>query len=272
MSDKSFEIIGAGNPAIPVLAHIPHSSTHVPERYRRHLLVDGATLDREIIRLTDWHTDTLFSSLSELGAIRFVNRLSRIVMDPERFADDSREPMSRVGQGVVYTHTTEGQPLACISDAEREQRIRDLYVPYHHALNRTVAGFLKRFGEALIIDCHSFATDPLPSEPDQSRNRPDICIGTDPYHTPDALSEDLAAAFLRQGYSVEIDRPFSGTLIPTDYYRKDGHVQSIMIEVRRGLYCNEENGSVKSTFEATRESIRQTTREHLLAGEDFNTP
>jgi len=55
--------------------------------------------------------------------------------------------------------------------------------------------------------------------------------------------EDLRALaeayFRRQGLSVGVDRPFSGTLVPNAVFRKDRRFQSVMIEVRRDLYMDE---------------------------------
>ena len=61
------------------------------------------------MRLTDWHTDDLFGWLGDQGAARFVNRLSRFVVDPERFTDPDLEPTEAIGQGVVYTRTSDGR-------------------------------------------------------------------------------------------------------------------------------------------------------------------
>ena len=37
--------------------------------------------------------------------------VSRLVVDPERFLEDSQEPMSRVGMSVTYTKGSLRQPL-----------------------------------------------------------------------------------------------------------------------------------------------------------------
>ena len=179
----------------PMVVHVPHASTLIPPAIREQILLDDAELAREIVRLTDWHVDDLFDWTLELGATLFVNQLSRLVFDPERFADDEQEPMAKVGQGVVYTHSTQGELLAEITPEERAKRIRDLYEPYHEALSAVVSDALERFGTCLILDCHSFATVPLPSELDQAPDRPDVCIGTDGFHTPAELVEALGRGF-----------------------------------------------------------------------------
>lgn len=240
-----------------LVAHIPHASTLIPPDVRRRIVLDDATLHREIVRLTDWHTDALFSWMTGLGAAILVGTLSRLVFDPERFADDAQEPMSRAGQGVVYTTTTEGAPLALITADERARRIRDLYEPYHEALSALVAGGLEESGGCTIIDCHSFATTPLPSETDQAHDRPDICIGTDAFHTPPDLADRLEESLSRQGFQVRKDSPFSGALVPLEYYHADQRVASVLIEVRRGLYCDEETGERNADFEAVRERLRR---------------
>ncbi|MBQ3663473.1 MAG: N-formylglutamate amidohydrolase [Clostridia bacterium] len=40
---------------------------------------------------------------------------------------------------------------------------------------------------------------------------------------------------------MEMNRPYSGSMVPLAYYRKDRRVMSLMIEVNRSLYM-EENG------------------------------
>ncbi len=64
------------------------------------------------------------------------------------------------------------------------------YDPHHARLETLVAEKLEASSKCLIIDCHSFPSKPLPYEPDQSANRPDICIGTDEFHTPKWLTDE----------------------------------------------------------------------------------
>ena len=95
---------------------------------------------------------------------------------------------------------------------------------------------------------------PLPYEYDQSSDRPDICIGTDEYHTPDDLTKILCQGFEDRGYTVAINTPFAGTMVPMRYYHKDKRVISSMIEINRRLYMNQQ-GEITDGYEAVKESI-----------------
>ena len=55
-------------------------------------------LQRELPRITDWYTDELFDAGAE--ASRLIFPVSRLVCDPEHFADDANEPMAAKGMGV----------------------------------------------------------------------------------------------------------------------------------------------------------------------------
>ncbi len=255
-SRTPYMLVQPSGPSVPVIAHVPHASTYIPEAAAREFVADSAVLAREVIRLTDWHADQLFSWVLDLGGMLLVNTLSRLVFDPERFSDDAVEPMAAVGQGVVYTRTTEGEPLADITPASRAARISEFYEPYHAGFDAAVGDLLDRFGMAVILDCHSFATEPLPSEPDQSPGRPDICIGTDTQHTPGALVEGLENGFRSERLTVERDRPFSGTIVPLRYVG-DARISSVMIEVRRGLYCNESTGQRNDRFDSMRSVLER---------------
>ena len=215
-------------PTDAIILHIPHASTVLPSEVE--FLLGQEELAYEVDAMTDHHTDRLFDLP---GAHRCVFPVSRLVVDPERFIDD---PMESVGMGVVYMRTAEGEALRDISDMDRSALIDTYYHPHHKKLTRIVDSCLEQHDQCLIIDCHSFPAQPLPYESD--RNRPDICIGTDTYHTSTELKDYLSAAFKALGYDVAIDSPFSGTIVPLKHYHKDQRVESVMIEVNRSLYAN----------------------------------
>ena len=121
-------------------------------------------------------------------------------------------------------------------------------------------------GFALIIDCHTFPSIPLPCDSDQSTPRPDICIGTDEDQTSPEVIELVTGYFTGLGYSVSMNAPYAGTYIPRGYsLRKKktdiarasaAKVESIMIEVNRSLYMDEKTGEKLPQFEKLQEVLR----------------
>jgi len=217
-----FRVIRPRVAARPIVAHIPHGATHIPDDVRAGILLSNADLAAELVRMTDWHTRELYAWTGRLGATRFANGLSRLVVDPAagrgRFTDDAQEPMARVGQGAVNTRTSLGGQLRLEDPAARQGLLERHFLPYHAALDALVASTLARFGRCLVLDCQSFPTEPLPSEPDQAPGRPDVCIRTDAFLTPPLLVSALAAALGREGFHVEVDRRFAGALVPLRWY------------------------------------------------------
>lgn len=235
--------------------HIPHSSTLIPVEERESILLSDENLKDELLKMTDWFTDELFDSgNSECEVVRYP--VSRLVLDPERFEDDAHEAMASRGMGVIYTKTSGGDTLRIASDpGVRKRMLAKYYAPHHARLTEAVATILSGNAKALVIDCHSFPSSPLPYEADQDTDRPDICIGTDPYHTPDWLTAITKAYFTEQGFSVEIDRPFSGALVPLKYYQKESAVLGMMIEINRGLYMDEKTGDRLAEFEHLKQTV-----------------
>jgi N-formylglutamate deformylase len=263
----AFEVLMPPGPPRPVVLHVPHASARIPAGERTSILLGDAPLAAELLALTDAHTDRLFAWAREDGATAFVNRVSRLVVDPERFADDAAEPMAAVGQGAVYTRTSWGAQLRAADAAGRARLLAAWFEPYHAALEALVARTLDRFGRCLVLDGHSFATRPLPGEPDQDPRRPDICVGTDPFHTPPSLADALADALSAEGFSVGIDRPFTGSLVPLRWYRQDPRVASVMLEVRRGTYMDEATGAPTPAFGRVAERLRRAWARALPAWE-----
>jgi N-formylglutamate amidohydrolase len=242
---------------VPLLANSPHSSMFIPSDLRRSLLLNDGELNRELLLLTDRYVDELFSSILEAGGILVKYNLSRLVVDPERFEDDEREEMSKVGMGAIYVKASDGRSLRNKPDqTERERLLDRFYRPYHRSMEEEVQGLLERFGRCLILDCHSFSSVPLPFEPDQDPERPDICIGTDKFHTPIPLMEAVEQFFNRNHLVVTVNKPYAGTYIPSKYLeKKDIRVSSIMIEINRKLYMDEKTGEKLSRFEDVKNAI-----------------
>ena len=214
------------------LLHIPHASTAIPARFLSSF--DRSKLPHEIAVMTDWFCDELF----DCGRDRIVFPVSRLLCDVERFREDKDEIMAQIGMGVTYRSTSDLKCLRKISETEREEILLRYYDAHHKAFTDVVTQKLDVFGRCTIIDCHSFYPTPLPYEMDQNPNRPDFCIGTSAYHTPEILVDNLVRFLLGRGYSVKIDSPFAGTIVPIKYFWKDRRVCSVMIEVNRRLYMN----------------------------------
>jgi N-formylglutamate amidohydrolase len=158
--------------------------------------------------------------------------------------------------GAVYTRTSQGMPLRReMSDGVRERLLDDYYRPHHLVLTQAVTRQLERFGRCLIIDGHSFSPVPLPHEPDQEPERPQICIGTNGYHTPEWLAKAAREAFEAQDFTTAVNRPFSGSLVPLAFYEKDPRVLSVMIELNRSLYMDQEMGTKNNQYEKVRSVV-----------------
>ena len=216
-----------------IVIHIPHSATFIPEFVRREMLVSDRELQQDTLAFTDWRTRDIFTHVDFPN--RIVYPVSRMVCDPERFRSDEQELMSRIGIGVVYERDCFLRPLRKTDRMQRELLLRLYYDPHHRKLAECVRRQIERHGSCLIVDAHSFPATPLPYEPDQSPERPDICIGTCREHTPKVLERRAVRFFENLGMSVSVNAPYSGTMVPMRHWG-DPRVQSIMVEINRALY------------------------------------
>ena len=192
--------------------------------------------------------------------------VSRLVVDVERFPEDRDEPMAARGMGAIYQKTSEGRPLRRpITGRERQALLERWYWPHHRRLDDAVKTALARTGQCLLIDCHSFPSEPLPYETDQNPDRPDICLGTDEFHTPPELLEAAIGAFQWEGFNVAVDRPFSGALVPMSRHRRDRRVGALMVEVNRGLYVDERTGEWSAAGERTSERLKRALQRLFTA-------
>jgi len=263
--------------AIPLIIHIPHASDFIPPQVMDQFVLTPAELAEEHRKMVDHHVDKLMEMAQAWGATLFVNKVSRLVMDPERFLDADQESMEAHGLGVVYLKTEDGRPLRRLdfSEEDRQAVIDRYYHPYHEALNDLVDEFLERFGCCYILDAHSYPAEPNGYE-DATLARPDYCIGFEDYHAPEVWLQwwrEWGAAQVMpvgQGLKLHVTRtgpdgeeskvyndwgprvekvrfnvPLSGSLVPGRHYLTDPQVKSMMIEVKRSVYMDEATGEMK---------------------------
>lgn len=225
-----------------VIFHIPHSSTLVPAHVRGSLYLSEKDLAHELLSMTDHYTDELFDYQLE-PVHRIVFPVSRLVLDPERFIEDAEEFMAEKGMGVVYMKTSDGRALRDPGYVPtKAELIEEFYRPHHSKLDKAVADSLRDYHSCLILDCHSFPLVPLPYESHSEKPRPEICLGTDSFHTPEWLVAEAERLFQIKGFRVAQDYPFGGALVPSSFFRKEPSVFALMIEINRSLYMNEISG------------------------------
>jgi N-formylglutamate deformylase len=238
------------------ILHIPHSSAKIP--FADGYIVDNKILEKEILKLTDWFTDDLFCSEDD---VTVKADFSRVFCDVERFADDSQEIMAQYGMGVLYEKSDDGEIIRKVNSELRERVMNNYYRRHHEALSKAVNDQLQAFGKALIIDCHSFPSLPHKRDLDQNSNRPDFNIGTDPFHTTKELIDLSVNFFKKSGYSVGIDWPYSGSIVPLEHYRKNKNAQTIMLEVNRKLYLNEPTNEKSGSYDEIKRVTNAFIRE-----------
>jgi len=201
---------------IKMLLHIPHASRKIDGNIE--LLNEKENLDY----LTDVDIDILFDGYS----IKFP--YSRFVCDVERLKEN--EPMEKYGQGIIYRKDVYGNPIKRIISDDDVYR---LYDEHHRLLNISVNRQLSLFKNVVIIDCHSFTSSNI--------NDPNVCIGTDSFHTPKELIDIVSEYFYKHRISISFNKPYSGTIIPSNHINNI-NVKSIMLELNKNLYLGDVYG------------------------------
>ena len=219
---------------VPLILHIPHSSLKIPD-YSNFILSKNE-VDAEAIRMSDLYTDELFEGKSEDYKIQA--DFCRIFCDVERFDDDAQEPMSKFGMGVTYLKCDDGRGLRILNADQKDFVLKQYYYKHHKNLEQAVVEQLEANGEVRIIDCHSFPDKPFQCSFYQGPEKFDFNIGTDDFHTPPEWV-DLAVRYFKDlGFKLGINEPYAGSLVPMSFYQKNNKVKSIMLEINRKLYMD----------------------------------
>lgn len=229
----------------PVILHAPHGGTWIPEAVRDQFIVSDTELQTELNHMTDHSTDEMARLARDAGgASAVINRLSRLVVDVERFDDESEEK-NQVGMGVLYTH---GAQRSRIREMPRDMRpLKQFYADYAATMTRLCEQALARHGRAIIFDVHSYNTLPLGHELHTHEPRPELCVGYEEPHCGATLRGQVRDAFAE--FQQGDNQTFHGAYVPLKYYQREPRVQSVMLEIRRDQYLDER------TFTASSERV-----------------
>ncbi len=209
---------------IPVIASIPHAGLYVPPE------IDGLFEEQHQrwLRNTDWHLPQLYNFLPELGVTMIEATHSRYVVDLNR--DPSGELYGNFARAVIAEKTADGAPVYAKPQDPRlmAERLNAYHAPYHEILSRTLADKVKRFGQALLLDLHSFM-GPINN---------DICIGDRwggvcSAYVSDAFHDSLSA----EGFDVVRNAPFAGGYIVRKH-ASPPTVEALQIELRYTTYID----------------------------------
>lgn len=236
----NFEVV-PGDASSPYIVLVPHSSTSIPDDVRSQILLDDEALAEELRLMTDARTEELAILAATQVAPRpwlFVNRLSRLVVDPERLPNDFEE-LYDAGMGAVYTRTSGGLALRDAGEQTEQMLLRRFLTPYSEALADLVDERLSANGYVILVDLHSYSVQALSYERHQDAKRPPVCIGVDFDHTPADLFERVSRACSVIGHVV-VNEPFAGSYIPLRHFGRDNRVASVMVDLRRDMYLRDD--------------------------------
>jgi N-formylglutamate amidohydrolase len=231
----------------PLIFSSPHSGLRYPTRFLEASKLDPLTLRRS----EDAYVDELFLPCVALGA-----PLVRALF-PRAYLDVNREPYEldpkvfdgplpdfantrslrvAVGLGTIPRVVGDAQPIykRPLSVEVGLARIQVLYRPYHARLDALVERAHRRFGRALLIDCHS-----MPSNAADVGGW-DIVLGDrfGASATP-VVIEALESSLRESGYRVRRNKPFAGGYITERFGAPGDGVHAVQIEIARALYLDE---------------------------------
>lgn len=251
--EPPIEIRQPGRLTAPVVFSSPHSGNVYPAVFVKESRLDPLTLRRS----EDAFVDELFAAAPEAGAPLLRARFPRAFIDPNRepyeldpgmFADNLPEYVNRAsprvgaGLGTIARVVANGAEIyrGKLIFAEAEARINGMYRPYHAALADLLDDAVRRFGCALLIDCHSMPAIGGPMDRDSGRRRVDFVLGDAHGTSAAAWIVDWTEKCLRGlGYTVARNDPFAGGFITRHYGRPEEGRHALQIEINRKLYMDE---------------------------------
>ncbi|MFW2588834.1 N-formylglutamate amidohydrolase [Sagittula sp. SSi028] len=257
----------------------PHSGRDYPSEFLK-----SSVLDTRLIRSSeDAWVDLLYDSAPDHGAPLLLAGAPRAYVDLNRAADEldpaliegvrraGHNPRIASGLGVVPRVVAGARAIyrGKLSRQEAERRIEQIWKPYHAKLALLMEGARARFGQAVLIDCHSMPHEALHNVMRDRARRPEIVIG-DRFgaSASPAIVDQIEAIFVNAGFEVARNVPFAGAYITQAYGRPSRGYHAVQIEIDRALYMNERTIQRTEQFGPLQTRLRGVVAELARIGMD----
>ncbi|MGN6304222.1 MAG: N-formylglutamate amidohydrolase [Mesorhizobium sp.] len=252
---------------VPLIFDVPRSGCHYPNDF------SPVAPFRAIHEWVSKHVDDLYGLAPQHGATLLVASFANAYIDANRSLSDIDpdlidgvwpEPLepsdksARLGIGLIHKVCAGDIPLydRKLSIAEVQHRIENYYKPYHSELGALIQRGLDQHGAAWHLSCHCMATIGPDYAHDKGKRRADFCISDRDGTTSNAEFLDVVVnAFRELGYSVSVNDPFKGADSIRRHGNPAGGVNSLQIEMVKGLYMQDDNFNKSADYDRVREDL-----------------
>ena len=261
----AWPLLGAEDCARPFVLHAPeggwrapivYSSPHSGRCYPADFVREAAAPLSRLRASEDFAVDLLYAAVPKHGSPLLAAQRPRVWLDLNRAENELTAEMfdtpapewaateserARAGLGVIPQFIGEGQPVYArlLRWHEARARIDAYWRPYHGALRSLLEEARRRFGAAVLIDCHSMPESAARAMTPLSLRQPDIILGDGEGSTCERLLTDtLERLFREAGLNVRRNRVYTGGFITRHYGLGGFGAHSIQIEINRRLYTS----------------------------------
>jgi N-formylglutamate deformylase len=261
----------------PVVFASPHSGRDYPWSFLRRTVLDEHTIRTS----EDAYVDRLFEAAPSFGAPFLRAGAPRAFIDYNRASDEldpaliegvrrqGHNPRIASGLGVVPRVVANGRAIyrGKIPLKDARARIEGYWVPYHDELRGLLDRAKTRFGEAILVDCHSMPHEAVDSIARAGARRPEVVIGDRFGASASAeIVERIEAAFAAAGLHVVRNAPFAGAYICQAYGRPSRRQHAVQIEIDRAIYMNEQAIRPNANFQPFQRLLRGVIAEIAQIG------
>lgn len=260
---------------MPFVFCSPHSGRTYPQDFLAASQLDPLTLRRS----EDAFVDEIFAAAPRHGAPLLKALFPRAYLDlnrepweldPAMFEDtlpafvNARSARAAAGLGTLARLVTCDAEIYGdkLPFAEAEFRIKTFYQPFHRRLLDLLEETRRRFGYAVLIDCHSMPSIGGPFDQDSGLARADIVLG-DRFGAScaSAISQSVAESLRGHGFNVARNVPYAGGYITENYGRPADGFHALQIEINRRLYMDERSVTRRPEMETVTRAVT-----HVIQG------
>jgi N-formylglutamate deformylase len=278
MHDTVFDLFLPAETLSGVVFASPHSGAHYPDSLKNKTILDDLALRSS----EDAFVDQLFDCVPEFGVPFLCARLPRAFVDLNRSPEEldpaliqgakrqTQNPRVASGLGVIPRVVSNGRAIyrGKIQMAEAQERLRSAWHPYHDTLQQLLCDAFDRFGQAVLVDCHSMPHEAVETFGGKGK-KPDVVLG-DRFGASAApeVVDRIETAFTSAGLRVARNSPFAGAYITQAYGRPSRCQHAVQVEIDRAIYMDETAIRPNANFEALRQVLREVVRDVSQIGRD----